>query len=268
MAGARVVLTGAAGKAAALLRPLLAQRGYRLRLVDRVAIADAAQNEETVQADLEDLGGMCAALRGARAVVHLGGVSQEADFEAIARANLRGTYHLLEAARLERVERVVIASTGHVNGCYRRDVRLDAASPVRPDTLYAASKVFAEVAAREYARAFGLRVLCIRIGHVVERPEEQPDASIWISPRDLAQLVDIGLTRDGLRYEIVYGISNNSDAWWENGAARALGYAPADGADAYSPAADTAARPRRVADVLQGGGFAAAGFQGTLEALR
>ncbi len=256
MAGTRVVLTGAAGKAAALVCPLLQERGYRLRLVDRDT------------ADLEDLTAMRAAFHSADAVVHFGGVSQEAEFESIARANLRGAYHVLEAARLERIERVVIASTGHVNGCYRRDVRLDAASPVRPDTLYAASKVFAEEAAREYARTFGLRVLCIRIGHVTPQPQEETDASIWISPRDLVQLVEIGLHHPLLRYEIVYGISENAAAWWENDRARALGYVPADSADAHVPVASKNAEPsRRIADVLQGGGFAAAGFQGAVEGL-
>jgi hypothetical protein len=43
---------------------------------------------------------------------------------------------------------------------------------------------------------------------------EKRRLSIWISPRDLTQLVRIGLEHPDIRYEIVYGVSNNQRSWY------------------------------------------------------
>ena len=60
------------------------------------------------------------------------------------------------------------------------------------------------------------------------QPIDKRRLAIWISPRDLTQLVRIGLEHPELRYEIVYGVSNNRRSWYDNSNAYRLGYKPQD----------------------------------------
>ena len=64
---------------------------------------------------------------------------------------------------------------------------------VRPDSRYGVSKAFGEALGSLYADKYGLRILSIRIGNVAERPVDVRRLGIWVSPRDLTQLVLIGL---------------------------------------------------------------------------
>ena len=256
----RIVLTGAAGGVAAMIRPLLGA-AYDLTLTDRRKVRDARADERFVRADLRNLRAMRRIVRGSRAIVHLGGISTEAPFETILQSNIRGLRTLLEAARLEGVRRVVFASTGHVTGFYSRQEYLDESAPVRPDTLYAVSKSFGEALGRYYADKFGMEIVCIRIGHVCERPQLRVDRHIWLSPPDLVRLLKIAIEREAVHYEIVYGVSDNADRWWSIDRARALGYEPADRA----LAAETDAPERTdVGERVQGESFAARGFTGSI----
>src|SRR5262249_26178318 len=73
--------------------------------------------------------------------------------------------------------------------------------------------------------------------------DRQKAMSIWISPRDLTQLVRIGLEHPDIRYEIVYGVSNNQRSWYDNSNAYRLGYKPADNSEPYAEAVLAAEPP-------------------------
>ena len=84
--------------------------------------------------------------------------------------------------------------------------------------------------------------------------------SIWISPRDLTQLVRIGLDHPEIRYEIVYGVSNNRRSWYDNSNAARLGYRPEDDSEPYAAAvlaAEAGAPADPIAEQYQGGTFCA-----------
>ena len=95
----RLLLTGAAGGLGRVLRPRLKARCDVLRVSDVAELGTAAPGEELQPARLEDRAAMRALLEGVEAVVHLGGVSTEQPFEAVLGPNLRGLYHVYEAAR-------------------------------------------------------------------------------------------------------------------------------------------------------------------------
>ena len=97
---------------------------------------------------------------------------------------------------------------------------------MRPDSRYGVSKAFGEALGSLYADKHGLRVLCLRIGNVGDKPLDKRRLSIWIKPEDLAQLMRIGLEHPDLRFEIFYGASYNERAWWDNSRAYAYGYRP------------------------------------------
>ena len=65
-------------------------------------------------------------------------------------------------------------------------------------------------------------------------PLDKRRLSIWISPRDIAQLVSIGIDHPGIKFEIVYGVSGNKRSWYDNSNAARLGYQPQDDAERFA----------------------------------
>jgi uronate dehydrogenase len=133
----------------------------------------------------------------------------------------------------------------------------------RPDSRYGVSKAFAEALASLYADKHGIGFLCTRIGNFGPRPIDKRRLSIWISPRDYTQLVRIGLEHPEIRYEIVYGVSNNRRSWYDNSNAERLGYRPQDNSEPFAEAvlAAEAGHPADpIAERYQGGTFCAAEY--------
>ena len=260
-----IVMTGAAGGVATMLRPLLNPL-YSLVLSDRVdAPSDLAEGERWVTADLGDRAALDELMQGADGLIHLGGYSVEADWETVYRPNIEGYYNILDAARAAGTNRVVFASSNHACGFYPRTRRIGTDEAVRPDGFYGVSKAFGEALGSLYADKYGLRVMSIRIGNVAERPADHRRLSIWLHPEDLAQLITIGLEHPDIHHAIVYGASHNERAWWDNGAAQALGYVPKHSAEdhaAYALAEQEKTGPNPVGDLFQGGTFCADGFVG------
>jgi NAD+ dependent glucose-6-phosphate dehydrogenase len=232
-----VVVTGATGGVGRMLVPALSGR-HRLRLHGQAdTLAAPVGAHDAVSGDLERFADAAAAVAGADAVVHLAAqASPEASWEEVDGPNITGTFHLFEAARQAGVRRVVFASTNHVTGMYDRDHawRLRPDQPVRPDSLYGVSKAFGEALGRYYSDAFGLQVLCLRLGSVLERPVDEGTMGKWLSPRDLAQLVARCLQTEQ-RFGIYYGVSANTRGRWDiTNARRELGYAPQDDSEAFA----------------------------------
>jgi uronate dehydrogenase len=253
----KILITGAAGGIATMIRPIL-RADYRLRLSDRVDVPDPTADEEVAPADLSDIAALRRAIAGVDGIAHFGGRSGEAPWEVIHEANIAGCYNLFEAARLEGVRRIVFASSNHAVGFYRRDRRIGTDVLVRPDSRYGVSKVFGEALASLYADKYGAEALSIRIGNVSPRPREVRRLSIWISPRDLCQLIRIGLETPGLRHEVVYGASDNARGWWDNDTAFRLGYRPEDGSEVFAEevlAVDSGVTGDPRIDDNQGGDF-------------
>ena len=115
----RILMTGAAGKVGTLLRPRLARDGRTLRLSDLHSL-ETAPGEEMVTADLVDEAAMAEAMKGVDAVIHLGGQSREHPWADIVRANMDGLHVLLEAARREGVEHLVLMGSHHAAGFHTR----------------------------------------------------------------------------------------------------------------------------------------------------
>jgi uronate dehydrogenase len=200
---------------------------------------------------------MLEATRGVDAIVHLAAHPVEGDWETIRDVNIDGTYNVFEAARRNGVKRIVFATSNHAVGFYRRDETIDHRVYPKPDSRYGVSKVFGEALGSLYADKHGMEVFNIRIGNVNPRPLDKRRLAIWISPRDLGQLVAIGIDRADIRFEIVYGISDNRRAWYDNANALRLGFRPRDASEAH--AGEVLAREQPGADPraerYQGGTF-------------
>jgi uronate dehydrogenase len=243
-----VLITGAAGQIASELRKRLSPR-FSLRLTDIQPIGAPIAREQLVAADLADMAALEQLMTGVDAVVHLGGIAVEEAWDKILPANLVGTYNVFEAARRKGVKRIIIASSNHAVGFFPRSETIDDTVFPRPDGRYGLSKAFAEITGRLYADKYGMEVCCIRIG------------AMTIHPEDLASLVEVGIEAPGIRFEIVYGMSDNKRAWWDNSNALRLGYRPrhrsedfAAGVIAREPPRD----PNDPVEIYQGGAFVSA----------
>jgi len=250
-----ILITGAAGGIGGHLRRALAGK-YKLRLSDRRPIKPLAKGESFVRAELTRLGDLLRATKGVDAVVHLGGYSVEGRWEDIHPANIVGCYNAFEAARRNGVKRFLFASSNHAVGYYRRDEVIDHRVMVRPDSRYGVAKAFGEALGRLYADKYGMQVFCMRIGNVNPAPLDKRRLSIWISPRDMAQLVEIGIEHPEIRFEIVYGVSGNARSWYDNENAFRLGYLPQDDSEVFAQALLAREQPGDPrAETYQGGVF-------------
>ena len=258
-----VLVTGAAGDIGRRLRVLLKGVYPHLRWSDVKRPNDLAAGEDFVQAELADMRQVEAAVDGIEGIVHLGGFSVEGPWETILNSNIIGCYNLFEAARRKRVKRIVFASSNHAVGFYPRRRRIGTHAPVRPDSRYGVSKAFGEALGALYSDKHGMVVTCLRIGNVGPRPLDVRRLSIWISPEDIVQLIRIGLEHPDIRFDIVYGASDNAASWWDNSRARQLGYRPTGKGEDHRPHAEAEQKktgPDPVGDLFQGGTFTSAEF--------
>ncbi|GGM89371.1 NAD-dependent epimerase/dehydratase family protein [Streptomyces fuscichromogenes] len=235
-----LLLTGAAGGLGTLMRSLLPEYGYELRLFD---VRPVEGEPDAITADLGDKDALREAVRGVDAVLHLAGISLEAPFEKILRSNIEGTYNLYEAAREAGVPRIVFASSNHAVGftpAPRADTPPDSRvlipvdTPHRPDTFYGLSKSFGEDLAQLYWDKHGLETVSVRIGSCFAEPTDVRMLSVWMSPADGARLFHAALTAEEVGHTVVYGSSANTRLWWDLSTARALGYAPRDDSEQFA----------------------------------
>ena len=187
----KILITGAAGDVGTRLRKLLKGVYPSIRTSDIRTPADLGKDEDFIAADLADMVQVQKMVAGVQGIIHLGGFSVEGPWDTIHKSNIVGCYNLFEAAYRAGVKRVVFASSNHAMGFYRRDQKIGVDVTVRPDSRYGVSKAFGEAIGALYADKHGLRVTCIRIGNVNDKPLDKRRLSIWIKPEDLVQLVRI-----------------------------------------------------------------------------
>lgn len=254
-----ILITGAAGDVGSHLRRELKGK-YRLRLSDERPLQKKEKGESFMRADISKMGDALKITKGVDAIVHLGGYSVEGPWPAILQANIVGCYNVFEAARRNGVKRILFPTSNHAVGFYRRDQTIDHRVYPKPDSRYGVSKVFGEALGSLYADKYGMEVFLMRIGNVNPQPIDKRRLSIWLSPRDLAQLVSIGIDRPGVRFEIVYGISGNKRAWYDNANAARLGYRPQDDSEPFAEEILRNEKPSNdpIAEAHQGGAFCTA----------
>ena len=165
----RVLVTGIGGFVGPWLAAALAERGHEV--VGLVHGADQPppgvpghRADVTVRADVERV------LReaGPDAVVHLAAVSfvpdAEADPETAYRINVGGTIALMAAMRAvaPRARLLHVGSSDAYGAVERRELPVTEETPFRPLSVYGATKAAADVAAGQWARAYGLDVVRAR----------------------------------------------------------------------------------------------------------
>lgn len=231
-----ILITGAAGRLGTELRRGLAPLARRLRLADKVEAADLKPNEDMHCFDLADEPAVCKAVAGVDAIVHFGGVPLERPWEDILNANIRGSYHVYEAARKAGVKRVVYSSSVHAIGYHKLEDHIDTRAPHRPDGLYGLSKCFVEDLGQLYWDKFGIETVALRIFSSFPEPADRRMLWSWLSFDDCVRLVIAALTAPRVGFTVAFGISDNKVKPVDNGLAGHLGFHPQDNTEKFRAA--------------------------------
>lgn len=118
-----------------------------------------------VRGDVRDAHFVRRLLEGQQIVFHLAALiaipHSYVAAESYVDTNVRGTLHVLEAARTSGAERIVHTSTSEVYGT-AITVPISEDHPLQGQSPYSASKIGADMMAEAYARSFGLPVCILR----------------------------------------------------------------------------------------------------------
>ncbi|MDF2157303.1 NAD(P)-dependent oxidoreductase [Algoriphagus sp. CAU 1675] len=234
----RILFTGGSGKAGKHVIPYLLEQGHRVLNVDLKPLD--YPGVDNLIADITDSGQMFNAMTSYAgfdemepgtgvpkfdAVVHFAAVPRiliNPDNETF-RVNTVGTYNVIEAAVKLGIKKIVIASSETTYGICFSDgqtdpkyLPLDENYDVDPMDSYGLSKVVNEQTARSFQRRSEVDIYSLRIGNVIEpheykelfphyfkHPEvRRRNAFCYIDARDLGQIVDLCLKKDGLGYQV------------------------------------------------------------------
>ena len=176
MAGKGILVTGGSGLVGAYAVKMLIDRGERPVIYD-VAVNERLLNAvevETgkiaaVRGDMMDLPALISVLRDhdCDRIIHLaaflGEEVQRRPYSGV-RLNFMGTVNVFEAARLERVSRIVFPSSGTVYlGSLGEGLqKIDETIAMNPPSIYAATKASCEFMGRAYAKRYGFEFVCLR----------------------------------------------------------------------------------------------------------
>lgn len=229
----RILVTGAAGSVAGLLRPGIGDLDVRVLDTRPVPDWDTA---EQLTGDISDPRTAAAAVAGVDAVVHLAGnPAPYASWADLSVPNTDGVAVLLDAAAAAGVPKVVLASSGHAMGGYVPGHELIVPDwPVSPCCRYGATKVFAEAYGRMIATRTETAVVCLRLGGCLPAPLSTGNLPNWLGPQDLRHLVRCALDAD-VRFGTYFGVSANTGGIFDLTNARAeLGYEPQQDSAVYA----------------------------------
>lgn len=256
-----VLLTGASGSLGRVLATSLSAAGWTLRLTDIAPFpAVVPAGAAFTRADLNDGVTMLRLAEGCGAIVHLGGVSVERPFEEVLGPNIRGLYHIYEAARREKA-RVIFASSNHSIGFHERTESIGADTQFLPDGFYGLSKAYGELMGRLYWFKHGVESVFIRIGSCFPEPVDARMLATWLSYSDLSRLVIRCVMTPDVGCSVVWGASNNARmTWWRDDARATLGWAPEDSADPFTRQLGAKVSADPVQERYMGGGFCAIGW--------
>lgn len=250
-----VLLTGASGNLGRHLAKALGAAGWTLRLTDISPFPDKLPPGASFTAgDLGDGVDILRLAEGCGMILHFGGVSVERPFEEVLGPNLRGLYHIYEAARRERA-RVLFASSNHSIGFHERDVPLDDDCQFLPDGYYGLSKAYGELMGRLYWYKHGVENVNVRIGSCFPVPGDARALATWLSYDDLTRLCIRATLAESTGSCVIWGASANQRTYWRHDARETIGWLPEDSADPYAGQLAGKVSDRPIEERYQGGIF-------------
>ena len=176
MANKGILVTGGSGLVGAYAVGMLLERRERPVVFDvavnqRLLEAVGVDTEKVtlIRGDMADLPALISALRDndCDRIIHLaaflGEEVQRRPYSGV-RLNFMGSVNVFEAARLEKVSRVIFPSSGtvYMGSLGEGLAKIDESIPINPPSVYAATKASCEFMGRAYAKRYGFEFICLR----------------------------------------------------------------------------------------------------------
>mgnify|MGYP000416548863 FL=1 len=172
----KILVTGSDGFIGSHLTEELVRAGYQVKAfvyynsfntwgwLDTLP-SDVMKNIEIFQGDVRDPNGVKEAMKGTAAVFHLAALiaipfSYHSP-DTYVDTNIKGTLNILQAAREQDLERVLVTSTSEVYGTAQY-VPMDEKHPFQGQSPYSATKIGADRLAESFYRSFQLPVSIVR----------------------------------------------------------------------------------------------------------
>jgi len=154
MESQRILVTGGAGYVGSHVTRLLLERGYHVRVLDKLAwgresLTDLASNPrfELAVGDIRHVEDLVESVAGCDGVIHLAGIVGDPacalDLDTTYSINLEATQVIVDVAKYRKVRRFVFASTCSVYGA-AEDYWLNEGSLINPVSLYAETNLQSE----------------------------------------------------------------------------------------------------------------------------
>lgn len=244
----RVLITGASGKVAQKVIPLLTDR-FDLQFTDVMERPGSPQPLRL--ADLRQCGQTFEVVQGVDAILHMAIASVrdiagkdvggrhltpeqwDAYNDAMLDVNTRSAYHIFEAARRAGVKKVVFFSSILTMLGQPRYASIGAATPPHPANLYACTKLFGEHLGDMYSRHYGISTICLRMGQPYpgiypweEECLKTPKArATLVAVEDVAQAIECAV-RTQVPFGVYYVLSQSSAPLFDLSASGEIGYLP------------------------------------------
>ncbi len=183
-----VLVTGGFGMIGSTLTRMLVEKGEKVFVMDiNIRPAKFSGIADRVTVLPGDVGNFAKVLETVResspqAIFHLGAMlslPSNADPQSSFATNVTGTYHVLEAARLFKIPKVIFTSTTATYGIDIQGPVINDFTLQRPITMYGSTKVFAEHLGRFYRTKYGLDFRAVRFPSVIGPGAKTAHISIY-----------------------------------------------------------------------------------------
>lgn len=223
-----ILMTGAAGDVGRTLVSRMKDR-YTIRSFD---LKPMPELEDSIVGNVSDFDAVKTAMEGMDAVIHLGSIAGgNGPWETFLSSNFIGTYNVYEAAKQAGVRRFAYASRAGLVAPYPKGVTRTVDMYPRPTSIYSVSKSFGEQIGYMYATQHDMEVVCIRIGNLSVK-RDKPEHPHHLSHGDAALVFEQAITHPGVKFEIVFGVSDSNWPLYDlDHGRKVLGYYPQDFAD-------------------------------------
>lgn len=194
----RYLVTGGAGFIGSHLVEALARSGEEVRVFDNLSTGDRKNLRgledriDFIEGDIRDYPAVLEAMTGVEFVLHQAALPSVPrsirDPITSADVNIRGTLHVLQAAREADARRVVAASSSSVYGDNPALPKHEDMCP-RPISPYAVSKLAGEQYCQSFWRVYGLETVALRYFNVFGPRQSPTSQYAAVIPKFIAALL-------------------------------------------------------------------------------